>query len=239
MRPLSCFVMLLAMAKIAAYAQTPGPRPGVDLSGIYESAVFVGVPDVSQPEVYPFTAAGKRAFDNYDETTGDPRLADDCAAETMPGVLWTGNPMQITQEDDRVVILYERGNTMREIRLDDGSPPEDAPPRELGYSVGRWAGDVLTIETTRLSSGSIFNNGGYAISPEARVTERYWRNAGDLNLQMRLVVDDPVNYTEPFELGREWIWAPDEQIRPWVCVDLGPRDVEPDLDELTRILEEL
>ena len=55
---------------------------------------------------------------------------------------------------------------------------------------------------------------------------------------MELVIEDPVNYTEPFQIGREWIWSPDEQAIPWNCVSLGDWDREPDFDELRRILRQ-
>ena len=69
--------------------------------------------------------------------------------------------------------------------------------------------------------------------------ERYWREAGESNLQMELSIDDPVNYTGPVDLAREWIWSPDEQIVPWECISLGPRDTEPDIDALRRLLRDL
>ena len=40
-------------------------------------------------------------------------------------------------------------------------------------------------------------------------------------------------------MGRAFIWAPDEEIRDYGCVSLGPKDAPPDLDELVRMLEEL
>ena len=40
-------------------------------------------------------------------------------------------------------------------------------------------------------------------------------------------------------LGRAWVWAPHEHLQPWNCVSLGPRDAEPDLDELAEMLESL
>jgi hypothetical protein len=58
-------------------------------------------------------------------------------------------------------------------------------------------------------------------------------------LKMELTVEDPLNYTESVTLGREWIWAPGESLQPWECVSLGPKDAEPDLDELIRMLESL
>ena len=55
---------------------------------------------------------------------------------------------------------------------------------------------------------------------------------------MELVLNDPVNYTEPVTLSREWLWAPNEQVIPWNCVSLGPRDEEPDIEALRRLLSE-
>lgn len=221
----------------AAQAQPPGSS-AVDFTGIYEPAPFVGTPEVTQPAEYPFTAQGRHAFETFDPTVA-PRHADDCAAETMPGILWSGNTMQIIQQDGSIEIRFERGNTVRTIHMDGRPPPADQPESELGYSVGSWEGGVLRIDTTHVMPGAIFNNTGYGISAGARLTERYWREPGENDLQLEVVVDDPVNYTQPFTLGRDWVWAPHEQLREWVCVDLGPRDEEPDLDELTRILEQL
>ena len=71
------------------------------------------------------------------------------------------------------------------------------------------------------------------------MTERYWREPGSLDLQLELVIEDPVYYTEVFTMGREYIWAPHEEIREWVCVDFGDSTAPPDIDEMIRMLEEL
>ena len=135
-------------------------------------------------------------------------------------------------------MLSESGNTTRIIHMDGASPPAGQAYSENGYSTGRWEGTELRIETTHLLEGLVTNR-GYPMSREARVTERYWRNPGEKDLQLELVVDDPVNYTQTVILGREFVWSADEQIRPWECVSLGQRDTAPDLDEVTRMLEEL
>ena len=185
-------------------------------------------------------AVGERAHGAYDPLVGDPRQTDDCAPESMPAILWAGtlNTMQIVVEDDTIVMRLEHGGTVRSIHMDGATPPADQPHIELGYSMGHWAGDVLTIETTHLAGGVVYTSRGYPVSRDARITERYWREAGK-NLQMELLLDDPVNYMQPVKLGREWIWSPDEQIIPWNCISLGPRDSEPDIDALRRLLREL
>jgi len=244
MRALLCFVVVGSIVSHqTAGAQVPGAQAagsGVDFSGVYSASVFVGVASVFEPDVYPFTADAQRAFDAYDPLAAAANQTDDCTVETMPGLLWSNNPMQIVQENERIVMRFERGNTIRSIPVYGAAPSPDEPYTDLGYSVGRWVGEVLTIETTHITDGVIRNNRGYPISREARITERYWRDPGEDDLQMELLVDDPANYTGILKLGRVWIWSPDDQVRPWECISLGPRDSEPpDIDALARMLEEL
>ena len=211
----------------------------LDFSGIYAPPVFVGTVPVSEPDIYPFTTEGQRAFNAYDPLDDSPNQTNDCSPDLMPGILWSNSPMQILREKDQIIISYERGNTTRIILMNGLSYSEDQSYTDLGHSLGRWAGNILTIETTHLSSKTIRNNRGYPISPDAQITERYWRELGDNNLQMELVINDPVNYTQTFTLGRKWIWAPYEELQEYECINLGPRDQTPDIDELTRMLENL
>ncbi len=243
MRALFFFAIAVGVvSNLTASAQAPGTQTaasGVDFSGVYAAVVFVAVAAVFEPDVYPFTVEAERAFNAYDPLVAAPNQADDCTAVLMPGILWSNDPMQIVQEDGKIVMRFERGNTTRSIPMNGAPPSPDQPHTELGYSVGHWAGDVLTIETTHMTADVIRNNRGYPISREARITERYWREPGETDLQMELLVDDPTNYTQTVTLGREWIWSPDEHLQTYECVSLGTRDSEPDIDELARMLEEL
>ncbi len=217
--------------------QTAGSE--VDFFGIYAPPVYDGGgPPRTEPDVMPFTREGQRASDAYVPARDNPRILDDCAAETMPRIVWSGNPMEVLEQAGDLVIRYERGNTVRSIDMSGTPPAANRPHTDLGYSVGYWVGDVLTIETTRMSSGAI-NNGDRPLSREGRVTERYWREPGENDLQLELEIDDPVYYAETFKMGREFVWAPEEQLRPWECISLGPQDTPPDIDELARMLEEL
>ena len=235
-----CAVAVGMVGHVAVGAQAPTTRAAgseVDFSGIYTGSRS---PVVIEPDRYPFTAEGERAHNAYDPFVEDPNQYDDCAEERVPTVLWSGNVanMQVVQEGATIELRYEQGGAVRTIHLDGAAPAADQAHTGLGYSVGHWDGDVLTIETTHLTGGALFTNRGYPLSRQTRITERYTRDA-DNDLHMELVVEDPVNYTASLTLGREWIWSPDEQIIPWDCVSLGSRDGEPDIDELRRMFNEL
>ena len=235
---LAAAVGIVSHVVVRAQAQgTQAAGARGDLTGVYIGARQPFV----EPEVYPFTPEGERAHSDYDPLTGDPRQYDDCAEESIPAVLWAGtvSNMQVIQEADGVIELhYEHGGAERTIHMGGTAPAAEELHTNLGYSVGRWEGDALVIETTNLNGGVVFTNRGYPLSPQTHLTERYTRDT-ERDLHMELTIEDLANYTEAFKLGREWIWSPDDQIIPWNCVSLGDRDGEQDIDEIRRILNEL
>ena len=80
----------------------------------------------------------------------------------------------------------------------DGRPPASRPStrctRAMGFSTGKWDGDILTVTTTHLKEGWMRRN-GLTRSDRATVTEHFIRHGDRLTLVT--VVNDPVYYTEP------------------------------------------
>jgi len=228
---------LVTLAVVLGPSQTVAQQMSLDFSGLY-----VGVRSLAEPDVYPFTTAGQTAYDEYDPNIGDPRQWDDCEPEGIPPILLTEGvaTMELTQQADRILVRLERDDARRTIFMDGRSPPQNADPTALGYSVGRWENDVLVIETTNLTGGVIIAQTRYARSPDAKVVERYSRSPGKFDLHLEVTTTDPQNYTAPVTIGRDWTWSPDAPLLPWDCVSLGPRGDEPlDIDELRRALEAL
>ena len=235
MRPLAGFSILVSLFSHApAFGQVELPDPAPDFSGIY-----VGERDFVRPSTYPLTAEGERTLSAHDPYAGDPRELD-CLEEPMPQlILWGVAIMEISHEDGAVVMRVERGATIRTIHIDVAEPPEDQPNTARGYAVGSWEGDLLSVETTHLLGGVLFAFEGYPVSSEARFTERYWQDPGENNLQMELVVYDPVNYTQPVSFEREWVWSPEELVQDYDCFSLELDESGPvDIDELRRRLEQ-
>ena len=203
---------------------------------------YVGALTVVEPDTYLLTAEGQRAYDNYDPDYGDPRQWDDCEPEGIPALLLTIGvaTVDLAPVDGTVEMRFERDDAVRTIHMNSGPPPPDQLHTVLGYSRGRWVGDVFTIETSHLTGGVIIAQTSYPMSRNALVVERYWREPGQNDLRMEVTVDDPVNYERPVKIGREWVWSPDAPKHPWNCVSLGPRHAdELDIDALRRRLEEL
>ena len=209
-----------------------------DFSGTYISGTLVDTPTYTEPNSYPFTRAGTRAHTTFDPILADPQQRDDCAGESVPLVIWGGNPMAIVQQDNIIFMRFESGDTMRRIYLDETLSLPIQEHTITGFSIGRWEEEELRIETTHLLAG-VITNSGHPMSEDAQLSERYWRNPGSDNLQVELIVKDPVNYTEPVILTREFVWSQEERVQSWDCISLGSRFSEPDIDELVQMLESL
>ena len=107
-------------------------------------------------------------------------------------------PRKIIQTPGVIVILYEANGGIRQIFTDGRSLPRgDAQPWWYGYSIGKWDGDTLVVETTGFRDDGWLDVNGSPLTEAAKMTERFRRvNYG--NLEMEITVDDPKAYTKPW-----------------------------------------
>jgi hypothetical protein len=126
-------------------------------------------------------------------------------------------PRQIVQTPDLVLILNEANDGRREIFLDGRPlPPADVQPWWYGYSIGRWDGESLVIETAGFKDQTWIDEHGTPASDRLRLTERVRRiNFGTLEIQV--TVDDPKTFTQPFTFTLQQRLMPDTQLIEFVC----------------------
>ena len=130
-------------------------------------------------------------------------------------------PKKIIQTPSVVALIYEgSGTTVREVFM-DGRPlpnPADVEPWWNGYSVGRWEGDTLVIDTTGFMDDGWLDVRGSPFTSAGKLTERIRRpNYGSLIIEV--TVDDPKAYTRPFTATVNNRLLPDTQLIEFVCID--------------------
>jgi len=153
----------------------------------------------------PFTPDGLARF-NANKPGKGPRQAppafgnDPLGDANPPGLLRTlvyFRPIDIIQLPDRIVQLFEFAHFWRTIWTDGRAVPEDAGPYWYGYSVGKWEGDTLVVQTVGLDSRAWMDEWGTPFSEDAKITER-WRKADANTVQMTITVNDPRTFTKPW-----------------------------------------
>ena len=128
-------------------------------------------------------------------------------------------PSKIIQSHDMVVILYETHMGLRQIYMDGRPLPNNDPqPWFYGYSVGRWDGDTLVVETIGFKDAGWLDINGSPLSEKAKTTERFRRTTFG-TMEIEQTIDDPVTYTQPFTTRLNWRLQPDTEIMEMVCTE--------------------
>jgi hypothetical protein len=91
----------------------------------------------------------------------------------------------------------------------------------LGYSVGRWDGDTLVVETSGVAA-NIFGVAADATlhSAELRTVERFARSADGKTLMLTATLEDAATFRQPLVLKKIWGWAPDQKIAAYDSCEL-------------------
>ena len=122
------------------------------------------------------------------------------------GVPREGAPRRIIQTDKDVVFFYiggDAGGGYGEYRIipTDGrkhDPQKAIEATYLGYTVGRWEGDTLLLDSISFVDSTWLGRGGFFHSDQMHVVERF-RRQGDVILY-DVTVEDPEVLVEPWVL---------------------------------------
>ncbi len=125
-------------------------------------------------------------------------------------------PRKIVQTPGLVLILYEANDGLRQIFTDGRPLPGDPQPWWFGYSVGKWDGDTLVVETTGFRDMGWIDEEGSVMTSEGKLTERFRRvNYGTLEIE--ITVDDPKAYARPWTVRLNQRLMPDTELIEFVC----------------------
>jgi hypothetical protein len=130
-------------------------------------------------------------------------------------------PKKIIQTPTEVILIYEgSGTTVREVFLDGRTLPkaEDVEPWWNGYSVGRWDGDTLVVESTGFMDDGWLDVRGSPFTSAGKLTERFRRPTYG-SLAIEVTIDDPKAYTKPFTATVNNHLLPETQLIEFVCID--------------------
>jgi len=192
------------------YAVVPGDDPRT-FSKYFLNILADFKPD--QAPIKPETA--ELARKNGENARANP------SAQCLPqGIvrddLLSYNPFKIIQTPGVIAILYEVDNMFRQVYTDGRKLPVDPQPAWVGYSVGKWDGDTLVVDSAGFNDRSWLDAFGHPHSEALRIQERFHRrDFGHMDLQ--LTIDDPKMYTRPFTVKVTEVLVPDSDILEYVC----------------------
>src|SRR5580693_9170845 len=130
-----------------------------------------------------------------------------------------GQPRKIMQNSSVIAIMYEANYGLRYIYIDGRTLPPlgSVQPFWYGYSVGRWEGDTLVVETNNVRGAETGPYDGWLdvrgspYTDQARFIERIRRPTYG-RLEIEITVDDAKAYTKPFTVRVNQQISPDDEI---------------------------
>ena len=117
-----------------------------------------------------------------------------------------------------VAILYEVETTFRQVFTDGRKLPVDPSPSWMGYSVGRWEGDTLVVDTIGFNDRSWLDGRGHAHSEELRVEERFQRRDFG-HMDVGITLTDPKMLTKPVSFTFMVELLPDTDLLEHYCLE--------------------
>ena len=122
---------------------------------------------------------------------------------------------RIIQTPTLIAMLFDDG-MHRAIWMDGRSLEADPNPTWMGYSVGRWDGDALVVESNGYTDRSWLDFDGHPHTEALRITERYTRrDIGHIDVQVTMV--DPKAYLKPITFAMPMELQADTELIESVC----------------------
>ena len=198
---------------IAEYARVLGDNPDklqLDLYDITKEVmnVFWGLKPGEEP-LRPEAAA------LMSQRRGQITPVTRCLPASVPSDIFI-YLFKIVQARREVVIIPEVGDPPRQIYTDGRSLPQDPQPSWMGYSVGKFEGETMVVDTTGFNEEAWLDGARHPRSEAMRVRERYHRrDFGHMDLE--ITMEDPKYYTRPIVLKTQLNLIPDSDVLEFVC----------------------
>jgi hypothetical protein len=223
-------LLIVSAALLLAAPVATGATP--DFSGTWERypdpyAIFNEMPFADDPPPpgggptlrKPYASEYKKLMQRRAEASkkGQP-LADpstQCMPEGMPTIMGAIYPIEIVQTPAQIVVLAEFLTQTRRIYLNEKMPPlEDISPGYNGYSVARWEGETLVVQTMGVREDVRFLEIPH--SAQMKVTERLRLTAPNL-LENQVTVEDPKFLAKPYQFTFGYRRNSEYRIMEYIC----------------------
>ena len=187
--------------------RAPDGKP--DLSGVWEAENVVGRPDPTNLQSWVVDLSRQRQLEYYRERPMYLCRPSGPEAEKFGG--WK----RILQTPAAVAILND-DLTHRFIHTDGRELEANPAPSWMGYSVGRWDGDTLVVESAGFNDKTWVSRYGVSHTEALRMTERYRRRDFG-HMQLEATFTDPGAFAKPWGFTVEMTLAADTEMLESVC----------------------
>lgn len=143
--------------------------------------------------------------------SGDMHAIRWCQYEGMPYLLESPAPLDILQGTTQIVVISETPSAVRHIYTDRTTRPnsDTFDSTRNGFSIGKWEGDTLIVETEGFSgNGYTSIPGGGFRTETSHLAERYHLVDGGKELEVTFTWTDPKVFAKPHTYAFRYFRVP-------------------------------
>lgn len=154
-------------------------------------------------------------IDEREQAFFDDEPAKQCLPRG-PNYLVVGEQLRRIVQSPSMIVFLNEDFTFRQIFMDGRALESDPQPVWMGYSVGRWDGDALVVESNGYNDKTWVHNEGLPHTERLRITERY-RRSDFGHVQIDVTYDDPGAFNAPLHATVRLELAGDDGLLEIVC----------------------
>ena len=196
----------------------PAPRTAEgrpELTGLWRGAGTRGdLRDETKPQAWARNAMAVHESNYYRD--GPHMRCLPQGPSYLTGAGGGGGNMRRIVQSPTVIAMLNPDLTYRQIFLDGRALEDDPLPIWQGYSVGRWDGDTLVVESNGFNDKTWLHPEGLQHTDKLRITERY-RRADFGHMQVDVTYDDPGTFDAPLQVVVNLEYAADDEMLELVC----------------------
>jgi hypothetical protein len=209
-----------ALAAVPALAQAAA-HP--DFTGVWTIAPYTGslkpidgkpVPlkPEAKAEYQKHLAAAKAGDKSWDSN------ASYCAPEGLPRIMTINEPFEILQRDKTVFFVAQSRVPWKAFFGED--LPTDPDPFYMGYSIAKWDGPTLVVDSAGFRDVTVLDDKGLPHSEQLHLTTRFRLGKGGKTMTATYTITDPADYTRPWTAKATFVKKPASfQMPEEVCAE--------------------
>jgi hypothetical protein len=186
--------LLLAGTLAVTFARAASAIP--DLTGVWSIVSRADALKTEDGKLPPLLPSAKTVYEGHlaQAARGDRSFdgTTHCLPPGLPRLMLVHRPFEILQRPKTIYFIHELNRLPRRAYVGE-SLPTDVDPHYLGYSVARWEGDTLVIESSGFDDGK--------------------------HLHARFTIEDPKTFSASWSFKAEYVKRPGYELRENVCAD--------------------
>ena len=169
-----------------------------------------------KPDEIPLQPWAAALYKERIDNNGKDHPGVSCLPSGIPEKDNIPDGLKIVQTPDLIVFLHDSRTIFRQIFTDGRPLPKNPQPTWQGYSIGKWDGDTLVVDTIGQNGKTWLDMRGLPGTEDLHVIERFTRPTIG-RMDILVTIDDRKAYTRPWDVKMAWTLVPDTDVIESIC----------------------